>query len=152
MNTILTRDLEKLTQSGLELADPATDTRGRDAVDVNGEAVGTVADVLIDLNQRKARMLELVSGGGFLGIGKKQLLVPVEAIAGGDPRTVVIDKPKDEILAGPEYQPDQIDDEEDHYVDVYDHYGTQPYWIADPPPQKTMTPVKPVEGSTTETR
>jgi sporulation protein YlmC with PRC-barrel domain len=149
MNTILTRDLEKLTQSGLELADPATDLRGRDVFDRDDQAVGTVADVLIDLNQRKARMLEVVSGGGLLGIGKKQFLVPIEAVIGGDPRTVYIDKPKDEILAGPAYQPDQIDEEEDHYAEVYAHYGTPPYWVAEPPPEKVMSPVTPVEGSKT---
>jgi sporulation protein YlmC with PRC-barrel domain len=148
MNATLTRDLEELTHSGLELADPAMDLRGRDAQDRNGEPVGTVADVLIDPDQRKARMLKIVSGGGLLGIGKKQLLAPVEAIAGGDPRTVFVDKLKDEILAGPEYRPDQIDEEEEHYIEVYAYYGKAPYWLAEPPPVKAMVPVEPIEAST----
>lgn len=131
MRPTITRDLEGLTQSGLELADPAMDLRGRDAYDRNGEPVGTVADVLIDQDERKARMLQVVSSGGLLGIGKKQLLVPVEAIAGGDPRTVYIDKVHDEILAGPEYQPDQIDEEEAHYAEVYAYYDRTPYWVTE---------------------
>ena len=138
MHTTISRDLEGLTHSGLELADPAMDLRGRDAFDRSGEAVGTVTDVLIDPDQRKARMLEVVFGGGLLGLGKKQFLVPVDAIAGGDPRTVYIDKEKDEILAGPEYQPDKIDEEEAHYAEVYAHYGKTPYWVSEPSTEKTL--------------
>jgi sporulation protein YlmC with PRC-barrel domain len=140
MNAILTRDLEELTHSGLELADPAMDLRGRDAHDRHGERVGTVTDLLIDQDRRKARMLEVVSGGGLFGIGKKQLLVPVEAIAGSDLRTVVIEKAKDEIVAGPEYQPDQIDEEEGFYAEVYAYYGKAPYWVTEPPPNETLRP------------
>ena len=138
MNTTITRDLEALTHSGLELADPAMDLRSRDAYDRNGDQVGTIADVLIDPDQRKARMLEVATGGGLLGMGKKQFLVPVEAIAGGDPRTVYIDKVKDEILAGPEYRPDQIDEEEAHYAEVYAYYDKTPYWVSEPSTEKTL--------------
>jgi sporulation protein YlmC with PRC-barrel domain len=142
MSTTISRDLEGLTHSGLELADPAMDLRGRDATDHDGQAVGTVTDVLIDPDQRKARMLQVVSGGGLLGLGKKEFLVPVEAIAGGDPRTTYIDKLKDEILAGPEYHPDKIDDEEAHYADVYAHYGKTPYWVTEPSTEKTIGTVQ----------
>ena len=142
MHTTITRDLEGLTHSGLELADPAMDLRGRDANDRNGQPVGTVTDVLIDPDHRKARMLEIVSGGALLGLGKKQFLVPVEAIAGGDPRTVYIDKLKDEILAGPEYHPDQIDEEEAHYAEVYGYYGKTPYWVTESLTVKTLGTVQ----------
>lgn len=138
MHTTITRDLEALTHSGLELADPAMDLRGRDAYDRNGDPIGTVTDVLIDPDLRKARMLDVVTGGGLLGLGKKQFLVPVEAIVGGDPRTVYVDKVKDEILTGPEYRPDQIDEEEAHYAEVYTYYGKTPYWVAEPSTEKTL--------------
>jgi sporulation protein YlmC with PRC-barrel domain len=138
MHTTISRDLEGITHSGLELADPAMDLRGRDAYDRNGEQVGTINDVLIDPDQRKARMIEISTGGGLLGLGKKQFLVPVEAISGGDPRTVYIDKEKDELLAGPEYHPDQTDEEEAHYAEVYAYYGKAPYWVTEPSPEKTL--------------
>jgi sporulation protein YlmC with PRC-barrel domain len=138
MHTTISRDLEALTHSGLELADPAMDLRGRDAYARSGESVGTVADVFIDPDQRKARMIEVAAGGGLLGLGKKQFLVPVEAIAGGDPRTVYIDKPKDEILGGPEYHPDESDEEEAHYAEVYTYYGKEPYWVSEPSTEKTL--------------
>ena len=138
MHTTITRDLEALSHSGLELADPAMDLRGRDAYDRSGEAIGTVADVFIDPEQRKVRMIEVATGGGLLGLGKKQFLVPVEAIAGGDPRTVYIDKTKDEILAGPEYHATEGDEEEAHYGEVYAHYGKEPYWVSEPSTEKTL--------------
>jgi sporulation protein YlmC with PRC-barrel domain len=138
MSTTISRDLEGLTHSGLELADPAMDVRGRDVYDHDGQPVGNVTDVLIDPDQRKARMLQVVSGGGLLGLGKKEFLVPVEAMSGGDPRTIYIDKVKDEILAGPEYHPGQIDEEEAHYAEVYAYYGKSPYWVTEPSTEKTI--------------
>ena len=41
--------------------------------------IGTVADMLIDPRLRVPRLLVLEIGGGLLGMGKKQYLVPLEA-------------------------------------------------------------------------
>ena len=79
MALTFTRDLEPLTSSGLELDDPSRDLRGREIVDRDDNTVGTVVELLIDPGLRIPRML-LLETGGRLGMGKKQYLVPLEAV------------------------------------------------------------------------
>jgi len=61
---------------------PATledDVRGKDVYEPEGQRVGSVEDLYIDRQEREVRFLE-VGAGGFLGIGEKRFLVPVEAV------------------------------------------------------------------------
>lgn len=128
MSMTFTRDLDPLTSSGLELEDPAKDLRGREALDRDGESVGTVTDLLIDPTLRIARLAVVGSSGGLLGMGKKQHLVPCEAIGQGEGNQVRISRSKDEILAEPEYHATEGEEEELQYAQVYQAYGIRPYW------------------------
>ena len=134
MATTYSRELERLTHSGLQLADPARDVRDREVVDRLGGHIGTVADVLVDPGECRVRMLEVTTDGGPLGIGRKSHLVPVEAIVGGDPRTVVIDCDRDELLNHDCYQPSEGDAEEQQYLSSYRAFGVAPYWETELPP------------------
>jgi sporulation protein YlmC with PRC-barrel domain len=58
---------------------PEDDLRGKDVYDPEGQRIGGVKDLYIDHREREMRFLQ-VSAGGFLGMGEKPLLVPVEAI------------------------------------------------------------------------
>jgi len=128
MSMTFTRDLDPLTSSGLELEDPTKDLRGREALDRNGESVGTVTDLLIDPTLRIPRLAVVESSGGLLGIGKKQHLVPLEAIGQGEGNQVRISRSKDEILAEPEYHATEGEEEELQYAQVYQAYSIRPYW------------------------
>jgi sporulation protein YlmC with PRC-barrel domain len=128
MAMTFTRDLDPLTSSGLELEDPSKDLRGREALDRDGESVGTVADLLIDPTLRLARLAVVASSGGLLGMGKKQYLVPMEAIGQDDGTQVRIARARDEILAEPEYHVSEGEEEELQYAQVYLAYGIRPYW------------------------
>ena len=55
------------------------DLRGKDVYDAEGKRVGGIEDLYIDRNEREVRFLE-VGAGGFLGIGEKRFLVPVEEV------------------------------------------------------------------------
>jgi sporulation protein YlmC with PRC-barrel domain len=127
MAMTFTRDLDPLTSSGMELDDPSHDLREREVVDRDGESVGTVADMLIDPTLRVARLLVVESGGGLLGMGRKQYLVPLEAVE-ADGSQVRMDRSKDEITDQPEYHAADGDEEELQYVQVYAAYGIRPYW------------------------
>jgi sporulation protein YlmC with PRC-barrel domain len=126
-----TRDLDPLTSSGLELEDPAHDLRGREALDRDGDSVGTVTDMMIDPALREARLLLVEQSSGLLGLGKKRYLVPLEVARPVDEGSVVIDRSKDEIESGPEYQASEGEAEELHYAEVYSSYGVRPYWEAE---------------------
>ena len=126
MALTFTRELEPLTSSGLELDEPSLDLRGREIVDRDDNTVGTVVELLIDPSLRIPRMLVLETGG-LLGIGKKQYLVPLEAVH-DDGRQLRMQWHKDEITNEPEYHAADGDEEELQYVQVYAAYNMRPYW------------------------
>jgi sporulation protein YlmC with PRC-barrel domain len=60
-------------------ANPEAYLRGKDVFDPHGQRMGRVEDLYIDRQEREVRFLE-VGTGGFLGIGERRFLVPVEAV------------------------------------------------------------------------
>jgi sporulation protein YlmC with PRC-barrel domain len=127
--TTLTRELERLTHSGVQLGDPAADLRDREVLDRDGQHVGTVADMLVEPDSGTPRLLEVESGGGVFGLGRKSRLIPVEVVSGGDPRTVYVERGRDEILSTDPYQPSDGDEEESQYASAYAAYDLPPYWM-----------------------
>src|SRR5918999_917875 len=72
-------NLVKLSGSDFHLEEPRQDIRGFDVYDRNGDKVGTVGDFYIDREAHVTRFLD-VKAGGFLGIGKRHFLLPVEEV------------------------------------------------------------------------
>ena len=70
-------DLVKLSESDIHLDEPWQDIRQLDVYDTHGEQIGSVEDLYVDRHARDPRFLD-VSAGGFLGIGKKHFLIPVD--------------------------------------------------------------------------
>jgi sporulation protein YlmC with PRC-barrel domain len=99
-------NLTKLSHSDLPLEEPWQDIRELEVYDVAGEQIGSVADLYVDRETRLASYLD-VSAGGFLGVGKKHFLVPVEEVSRdvGEER-VTITVPKDKVLNSPEFDQD----------------------------------------------
>ena len=128
MTTTLTRELERLTHSGVQIADPAADLRDREVLDRDGQHVGTVTDILVEPGSGTPRLLEVESGGGVFGIGRKSRLIPMEVVTGGDPRTVYVERGRDQILSTDPYQPSDGDEEEAQYEAAYAAYDVPPYW------------------------
>ena len=125
-----TAALMRLNDTELTVADPAEDIRDRRVVDLDGEELGEVADLLIDERDRRIRFLEVASGG-FLGIGQTKFLLPVEAISRISADTVYVNQTRQHIAGAPAYDPDLIHEhagEGGYYGDVYRHYGYPPYW------------------------
>jgi sporulation protein YlmC with PRC-barrel domain len=118
--------LETLGQTNLMLADPSQDIRGRTVVDANGEKLGKITELLVDSSQYKVRFLR-VGSGGFLGIGREHVLIPVDAIESVTHDLVRINQTSQLVVGSPEYSPDLMTNE-DFYRTVYNHYGHQPYW------------------------
>ena len=69
----------KLSDSDFIPQNPEDDLRGKAVYDAEGQRIGGVKDLYIDHREREMRFLQ-VSAGGFLGMGEKPLLVPVEAV------------------------------------------------------------------------
>ena len=99
-------NLTKLSESDLPLEEPWQDLRGLDVYDVTDEQIGSVADLYVDREVHLPSYL-VVSAGGFLGVGKKHFLIPVEESrrdVGEDRVTVTV--PREKVLNAPEFDPD----------------------------------------------
>lgn len=127
MTDMKTRNLVKLGDTDLTVSNPAEDVRGYDVLDRSGEKIGEVKSLMLDDAESKVRFLE-VGGGGFLGIGDKTWMIPVDAITRIHDKHVHIDKTKEHVSGGPAYDPTLV--QEQHWTDVYGYYGYRPYWTA----------------------
>lgn len=117
--------LLRLSDTDLTLANQSEDIRGRKALDMADEELGTIDDLLIDEREQKVRFLQVASGG-FLGLGATKFLLPVDAIMRITPDAVYINQTRERIAGAPRYDPALVDE---RYVgDLYGHYGYPPYW------------------------
>ena len=101
-------NLAKLSEVDFLLEEPWQDIRGLEVYDVNGEQIGSVEDLYVDRDSRLPRFLE-VSAGGFLGIGKKHFLIPIEEVSRemGEDR-VTVNQPRDKVVESPDFDPDDV--------------------------------------------
>ncbi|MBA2469299.1 MAG: PRC-barrel domain-containing protein, partial [Chloroflexia bacterium] len=113
--------LVKLGDTDLTVADAAEDIRGHTVVDQQGEDIGTVEGLMIDEDERKVRFLR-VAAGGFLGIGEKTFLIPVDAVSRIEGDQVHVDRTRDHITGGPSYDPD-LAEQTDIWESSYGYYG-----------------------------
>ncbi len=118
--------LETLSSTNLMLENPSQDIRGHTVVDASGEKLGKVDELMVDSVQHMVRFLQ-VGSGGFLGVGREHVLIPVDAIESVTDDLVRINHTSQRVIGSPEYAPDLVTNE-DFYRRVYDYYGYKPYW------------------------
>ena len=122
--------LVKLVDSSIVLDDPADDLRGRNVIDSGGEEIGAVSALFVDQGEQKVRFLE-ISSGGFLGMGKRHFLLPVDAVTRVQDDKVHISKNRTDVTGAPPYDPElHTATDRDRLLPVYGHYGMMPYWGA----------------------
>ncbi len=92
--------LVRLGDSEFVPANPEDDLRGKDVYDPHGQRMGSVEDLYVDRQEREVRFLE-VGAGGFLGIGEKRFLVPVEAVTKVSEDRVIVEPDRTERAEGP---------------------------------------------------
>jgi sporulation protein YlmC with PRC-barrel domain len=92
--------LVRLGDSDFVSANPEDDVRGKDVYDAVGQHMGSVEDLYIERKEREVRFLE-VGAGGFLGIGEKRFLVPVEAVTQVTEDRVTIEPERTQKVEGP---------------------------------------------------
>lgn len=96
--------LVKLGDTDLTLVDPTQDLRHRTVTDSAGKDIGHVSALFIDRQDHKVRFLQ-VSAVGFLGLGERAFLVPVEDITSLAPLTVQLGQTLDTVKSAPLYDP-----------------------------------------------
>lgn len=86
----------------------AENLMGKNVVDASGEELGEVKDVIMDANTGEARQI-VISSGGFLGIGAKDIAVPFQQaqIQPGSDNVTVSGLSRDQIEQMPEFEYDE---------------------------------------------
>lgn len=126
MSAVEPGELIRLKDTDETIADTAADIRGRRVVDKDGQTLGKIDALLIDEKEQKVRFLE-VESGGFLGLGEKKSLIPVDAITGIGADEVRVGHTSQKVAAAPAYDPEFVK-KASFYGDTYGFYGYMPYW------------------------
>ncbi len=114
--------LVKLSDSALELRNPNQDVRGRKVFDNNEEEIGTVEDLFADEEERRVGFLD-VGAGGFLGLGEKHFLIPIEAVLEVKEDRLIIDQSREKIVDSPPFDPKVVPGPEEQRQ-AYSHYNS----------------------------
>lgn len=121
-----TRALVRLSDADIALSRPEEDIRGLTIVDRNTEEMGTVDDLFVDPGTGKVRFL-LAGQGGILGLGKKQYLIPVDAVTSVEGDRVQVNKLASQMEGAPEYDPSREPD----WEPAYTFWAVTPFWMSD---------------------
>ena len=112
---------------------------GDQARNADGEKLGHIAELVIDLEDGRVNYAVLASGG-FLGLGEKYFAIPWDLLTvDTDNHEVVVDVSKEVLEKAPGFDKDNWPDIHDRswVVDVYRYYGREPYWQDDTNPPLT---------------
>ncbi len=114
----MTRALSASTITG----DPVKNT--------NGDDLGNIEEIVIDLDSGRVAYTVLAAGG-FLGLGEKFFAIPWDMVSVDmDNKEVILDIDKDLLEKAPGFDKDNWPATSDrtHLGDVYRYYERTPYW------------------------
>lgn len=103
---------------------------GDKVVNRNGEDLGEIKDLMIDVDTGRVAYAVLESGG-FLGLGSKLFAVPLPAMeVDTEHHRFVFDQDKETLKNAPGFDKDHWPDFADRTwgASVHSHYGIRPYW------------------------
>jgi sporulation protein YlmC with PRC-barrel domain len=108
----------------------ASDFEGEDVVNRQGETLGDIEEIMIDVRSGRIAYAVL-SCGGFLGIGDKLFAIPWSALTlDTDNKQFVLDVDRDRLKNAPGFDKDHWPSMADQSwaTQVHSYYGTRPYW------------------------
>ena len=109
----------------------AADTlEGDSVVNRQGEKLGEIRDIMIDVPSGRVGYAVL-SVGGFLGMGDKLFAIPWNALTlDADNERFILDVPKERLDSAPGFDKDHWPSMADQRwgTEIHSYYGTQPYW------------------------
>jgi sporulation protein YlmC with PRC-barrel domain len=113
----------------------ATTLIGDKIVSPDGEELGTLKELMIDLDEGRVNYAVL-SFGGFLGMGDKLFAIPWEALAvNTEDHSLILNVGKEQLENAPGFDQDNWPDEAQYetgwLLDLYNYYGYTPYWMSE---------------------
>lgn len=120
--------MTQVTGTNLRMTLTADSLKGDKVVNRQGEHLGKVEDIMLDL-QKGCVSYVVVSYGGIMGMGDKLFAVPWQAFTiDEDKRAFVLEKSKAEIENAPGFDKDNWPDmtAEQFEQQIHGYYGTTP--------------------------
>jgi len=107
---------------------PAASLCGTMVLDSGGDIVGSIADLMVDL-ERGRLAYAVVATGGFVGVGEKLFAVPWCALKDAG-RHFVLQGSRAALESGPSFDPDHwpMTPGAWWHERVHAHYRLRPYW------------------------
>jgi len=103
---------------------------GDKVVNSQGEDLGEIKDLMIDLDNGRVAYAVL-EFGGVLGMGSKLFAVPISAMhVDTEHHQFIFDQDKESLKNAPGFDKDHWPDftDRDWGSSVHTHYGVRPYW------------------------
>lgn len=109
----------------------ASSISGTNVINLQGENIGNIKDLMIDWKNGKV-VYAVLSFGGFLGLGDKLFAIPLESFTFESPNHTeyaLLNVDKEKLENAPGFDKDVWPQNADYtFIDsVYAHYGYQPY-------------------------
>ena len=108
----------------------ASTIKGDKVVNLQGENLGDIQDLMIDL-ERGRIAYAVLSFGGFLGMGDKLFAIPWEALTVDEPeKRLILNVDKELLKRAPGFDKNHWPDMTDRTwgSELYSYYGYKPYW------------------------
>ena len=108
----------------------ASTLKGDDVVNTKNEKLGTIEEVMIDLN-KGCIAYAVLSFGGFMGMGDKLFAIPWSALTvDTDDKKLVLNVKKETLEKAPGFDKDHWPNMADHAwgANIYKYYGAKPVW------------------------
>jgi sporulation protein YlmC with PRC-barrel domain len=108
----------------------ASTITGDSVKNTEGDRLGHLEEIMIDLDTGRVAYAVLASGG-FLGLGDKFFAIPWDLLTvDTDTHDVIIDVDKASLESAPGFDKDNWPETDDRtwMGDVYRYYGRVPYW------------------------
>lgn len=112
------------------------DLLGKRVENLQGENLGRIEDIVIDLDAGRV-VYAVLSFGGFLGLGDKLFAIPWQALSLQDREGTLVDEEvfilnvdKDRLRNAPGFERGDYPDMADRTLGtgIYNYYGYKPYW------------------------
>ncbi|MDX1520285.1 MAG: PRC-barrel domain-containing protein [Anaerolineae bacterium] len=108
----------------------ASSINGDDVKNPQGEHLGHIEDLMVDLNNGRISYAVL-SFGGFLGMGDKLFAIPMEALTlDAENKEFILNVSEEKLENAPGFDKDNWPDMADRQfaTDIYNYYEFKPYW------------------------
>jgi len=104
-------------------APPHHEIRQKTVLDSGDRIVGTVANLYVDEDSRQLRFVDVLTTSGFLGLGRKHHLLPVEAVSEEGPGSITLGVEQETVQSAPPFPNPHVVPDEDYRLTIREHYG-----------------------------